>query len=187
MKSSIKILLKTFAIRSIILFLVWIVAYHGFIQPHGKADQWLTEKVVQSTKKGLDILGYDTTANSDFKDQADSNRFIYIEGQPVVLVGDKCNGFELIALFIGFILCFPGPIKFKLIVMPIGSLIVYGINVLREIVLALNYKYFQQSFDFNHKYTYVFIVYLTIFLIWRFWLNHYSAIGKKVNLNHDNG
>lgn len=181
MNQEIKRILKSFAIRAVLLFIGWMVLYHGVIVPDGRANSWLTSRVVEGTKTGLELLGYDTTHEWRGETQEDTPRFIYVDGQPVVLVADACNGLELMALFVGFLLCFPGPWKYKAILIPIGTVMVFLINVIREIVLALNYKYFQETFDFNHKYTYVFIVYLMIFLIWRFWLNQYSAIGKKVN------
>ncbi|MEQ8237620.1 MAG: archaeosortase/exosortase family protein [Cyclobacteriaceae bacterium] len=180
MSDKIRSILKKFVIRSTVIFIVWMVAYHGFIGPNGKADEWLTTKVVQSTKIGLTLLGYDTTPRKGDSEKGDNSRFVYIDGQPVVLVDDPCNGLELVALFIGFLLCFPGPLRYKAVIIPVGSSIVFLINVIREVVLALNYKYFQQTFDFNHKYTYVFFVYLAIFLMWRFWLNQYSSIGKRI-------
>ena len=180
MSDEIKKILKSFVIRAVLIFIGWLGLYHGFILPNGTANQWLTEKVVIGTKVGLDLLGYDTTHGWVNETDEDTSRYIYIDGQPVVLVADACNGLELMALFIGFLFAFPGPWKYKALLIPIGTVVIFIINVLREVVLALNYKYFQESFDFNHKYTYVFIVYLAIFMIWRFWLNRYSAIGKQV-------
>lgn len=185
MENRIKSILKSFAIRSVILFITWLIAYYGFIEPQGTANAWLTSKVTSCTKIGLNVLGYDTSYNRKDRDTNYSEKYIYINNQPVVSVADPCNGLELIALFIGFLLAFPGPWKWKVIFMSIGSVIIFIINVIREIVLALNYKYFQQTFDFNHKYTYVFIVYLIIFLIWRFWLNKWSAIGSNIRSNAD--
>ncbi|WP_421874986.1 exosortase X [Marinoscillum sp.] len=181
MNNKVNSILRVFAIRAVILFIGWMVAYHGFIKPDGRANKWLTTKVVQSTKLGLNLLGFNTEYAYRNEYENDTSRFISIDNQPVVLVADECNGLELIALFIGFILCFPGPLKFKAIMISIGSLMVFLINVFREIILALNYKFLQETFDFNHKYTYVFIVYLLIFLLWRYWLNKYSSIGEKVS------
>ena len=179
MHEKIKTLLKSFAIKSAILFVGWMLLYHGFIVPDGRANKWLTDKVVLGTNIGLRILGYDSNQGSlDLKDPH-SSRYVYIDNQPVVLVADECNGFELIALYIGFILAFPGPWKWKALFIPIGTLIIFFVNIAREVTLALNYKYFQETFDFNHKYTYVFVVYLVIFLIWRVWLNKYSIIANK--------
>lgn len=179
MDDRIKSLLKGFAIKASILFVLWLIIYHGLIVPDGRANAWLTNKVVDGTKIGLQILGFTSSQNMIDPSDPNSSRYIYIENQPVVLVADECNGFELMALYIGFILAFPGPWKWKAIFIPLGSAIIFMINVIREIILALNFKYFQESFDFNHKYTYVFVVYFVIFIIWRFWMNRFSVISKN--------
>lgn len=173
-------ILKTFLIRAAIVYTLWLILFHGFIVPNKTINRMLSDAVVHSTEFGISLFGYDTDQVWKNEKPNDSRRYIFIDGEPAVLVADGCNGLELIALFVGFILCFPGPIKYKLIFIPIGSIVVFTINVLREIALALNYKFFQRSFELNHKYTYVLIVYLFVFVMWRFWLNYYSAIGKKV-------
>ena len=179
MKDKVRSILKSFLIKAIIIFVVWQVAYYGFILPNGRANSWLTIQVVTGTKVGLDLLGYDSDFGQTDIKNPQSSRYIYIDNQPVVLVADECNGFELMALYIGFLLAFPGPWKWKAIFILVGTVVIFIVNILREVVLALNYKYFQESFDFNHKYTYVFVVYSVIFLIWRFWLNNYSLISQK--------
>lgn len=172
-------ILKTFAIRAVILLISWMIAYHGFIKPYTGINNWLSIQVLNSTRIALSALGYDTSLDLSKASTYDFKNAVFIDGQPVVLVADGCNGLELMALFIGFLLSFPGPVKYKAIIIPFGSIMVFIINVLREVILALNYKYFQETFEFNHKYTYAFVVYFTIFLIWRYWLNHYSSIGIK--------
>lgn len=181
MNEEIKKLLKNFLLKASILFAIWMIFYHGFIIPDGRANKWLTEQVVVGTKIGLAMLDYDSNKGLVDENNPESSQYIYIDNQPVVLVADECNGFELMALFIGFILAFPGPWKWKTIFIPIGSIIIFLVNVAREVVLALNYKYFQETFDFNHKYTYVFVVYLIIFNIWRFWLNNFSSLIVRKN------
>ena len=164
-----KSVLKGFAIKAIITFITWLILYYGFIIPDGRLNRFLTNTVISGTTFGLSILGYETSGKDDM---------VYIDNQPVVLVADACNGLELFALYVGFLLCFPGKWKYKLLFIPIGIVLIYIINVIREIILALNYKFFQETFDFNHKYTYVFVVYLFVFAIWRYWLNRYSILAK---------
>ncbi|MFY0600315.1 MAG: archaeosortase/exosortase family protein [Cyclobacteriaceae bacterium] len=165
-----KKLVKIFLIRSGITYLMWQITYYGFILPHGKVNLFLTNLVIKGTVFGLDLLGYETIGEG---------RIVTIDSEPVVLVGDSCNGLELFVLYSGFLLCFPGKIKYKLFFIPIGISIIFILNVIREITLSLNYKFFRESFEFNHKYTYVMVVYLTVFAIWRFWLKKYSAISSN--------
>jgi len=179
MNDAVKKILKSFAVKAALLLFGWLIIYHGFIVPDGRANKWLTDQVVNGTKIGLSLIGYESAQGLVDESNPDSSRYIYIENQPVVLVADECNGFELMALFIGFLLAFPGPWKWKALFIPIGSIIIFLVNVIREVVLALNYKYFQETFDFNHKYTYVLIVYLVIFMIWRFWMNRFSILSTS--------
>lgn len=164
-----KKLVKTFLIRSAIAYVLWLIIYYGYIQPDGRLNAFLTELVIQGTIIGLNLFGYATSGEGNM---------VLIDNQPVVLVADECNGLELFALYAGFLLCFPGRWVYKAVFIPIGIGIIFLVNVLREIVLSLNYKFFQETFEFNHKYTYVLVVYTVVFLIWRFWLKRYSVIGN---------
>lgn len=162
--------IKKFLIRVSILYSSWLVLYYAFIIPDGKLNHFLTQRVIDGTVLGLELLGYDTNGQNDL---------IFIDGQAVVLVADACNGLELFVLFAGFIVAFPGKILYKMIFIPAGIFLIFGINILREIALSLNYKFFQETFELNHKYTYVLIVYFFVFLIWRFWLKNFSALAKQ--------
>ncbi len=163
-------LIKKIVIRTIILFTTWIIVYYGFILPDGRINKNLTATVVAGTDFCLDVLGYNAAVEDNI---------VKIDGESVVLIADGCNGLELFALYAGFIIIFPGRLDMKLIFIPVGIFIIYIVNVLRETALALNYKFFRESFEINHKYTYVLIVYIIVFLIWRFWLKRYSTITNE--------
>ena len=166
-------IVKKFLIRAGIIYVGWLILYHAVIIPDGRLNKFLTDQVSAGTVVGLELLGYDT----EFKIVDDKN-MVYIDGQAVVLVADACNGLELFALYTGFLLAFPGRWTYKAIFIPVGIFLIYLINIAREIALSLNYKFFQETFELNHKYTYVFIVYVFVFIIWRFWLKNYSALVK---------
>jgi exosortase/archaeosortase family protein len=164
-------ILKVFGLRSLLAFIIWMFLYHGIIIPDGRINLFLTNTVIYGTLFGLKALGYQCIQQG---------QTVLIDGEPVVLVADACNGLELFVLYAGFIICFPGRIKFKLLFIPFGILLIYIINVFREIILALNYKFFRESFEFNHKYTYVLIVYVFVFILWRIWIKRYSVIGEII-------
>lgn len=166
-------IVKKFLIRAGIVYVGWLIIYHAVIIPDGRLNKFLTDQVSAGTVIGLELLGYET----DFK-VVNNNNMVYIDGQAVVLVADACNGLELFALYTGFLLAFPGRWQYKAIFIPAGILLIFLINVAREVALSLNYKFFQETFELNHKYTYVFIVYVFVFIIWRFWLKNYSALVK---------
>jgi exosortase/archaeosortase family protein len=85
-------------------------------------------------------------------------------------------------LFAAFVIAFPGPWKTKVWYVPAGILAIYLINSLRVIGLALNRMFSNESFEFNHKYTFTILVYGAIFWFWMIWVNRFSGIqfgGKK--------
>lgn len=178
-----KILLRLFLIKAVIFYIGWLILFHGFIAPSGTVNNFLTVTVAKGTAIGGELLGYDTHIETKTnKDEAHNlSSTVYLDGNASVLVADPCNGLELFALFIGFIVCFPGPIIPKVIFSVCGTLALFFVNILREIALAMNYLHFRSSFHFNHKYTYAIAVYVVVFLIWKYWLNHYSALSSKYN------
>ncbi|MEQ8554274.1 MAG: archaeosortase/exosortase family protein [Cyclobacteriaceae bacterium] len=169
-------LVKSAALKAAIVFVLWVVGYHGFIRPNGRLDHWFSMKVVEFTKNGISILGYNTAYGINPDGKGINPRYIFVDGTPVLSVADGCNGVELIALFIGFFIIFPGNWRSKTVFILLGSIGVFLLNVIREMALAFNYMYFRQSFDLNHKYTFVLIVYGLIFIVWRYWLNNYSFL-----------
>lgn len=173
-----KKLVRGFTIRSIIFLIGWKVVFHGLIVPTGSINNYLTSNVAYLTAKSGEIFGYSSRVEvvNDELEPNHVNGIVYFDNEPALKVADSCNGLELFALYIGFIVCFPGSVKWKFIFSVCGTLLLFLLNVLREFVLAINYLYFRSTFDFNHKYTYAIAVYLVVFLIWRFWLNRFSAI-----------
>jgi exosortase/archaeosortase family protein len=48
------------------------------------------------------------------------------------------------------------------------------LNVLRVVALAIIAKYCPQYLNFNHTYTFTFVIYSFIFLLWIIWVNKFS-------------
>ena len=87
----------------------------------------------------------------------------------LTIVAAMLASLVLYALFGGFVLAFPGPWQRKLWFIPLGIAIIWVLNVMRVAALALNHHYAHQSVDFNHHYTFTFIVYGCIFGLWMLW------------------
>jgi exosortase family protein XrtF len=125
-----------------------------------------------------DAFTYDDMPKGGEDGQSVSSVRFY--GDPLIYVSDSCNALTLIVLFMGFILAYPGDWRYKLLFIPLGTVAIFFINVIRVQVLILNYMYFTEAFDFNHKYTFTIAVYLVVFWFWMLWANKFSK--KKFNL-----
>lgn len=154
----------TFAIA---LCIGWFILYDFWLSGF---DEYLTLAVVDASVFTLRLFGYSAEAKEIM---------VQIDGQDTVYVYHACNGMILMALFTGFILSFPGSIKWKLLYIPFGIVVINVLNVLRVTALALNAHYYHQSIVFNHKYTFTIIVYAAIFALWMLWVKRFSGLNQK--------
>jgi len=158
--------ISTFILKGVGLYLLWFLLYDNWLLKDGWADHFLIDHLVKSTAFLLQLLGYTIFSYADA---------VGIDGTHGVLIGVPCNGLSLFALFAGFIIIFPGKMKYKLFFIPIGIFIIHIINIFRLVGLALVVQYQPESLEFNHKYTFTVIVYALIFSLWILWVNKFST------------
>lgn len=161
-----------FVIKALIMILIWKVVYVYIIYPHTSLNFWLTNLVGNTSATFLNWLGH----HSEF----DHGRYIVINGVKSVIVDHSCNGLELLALFLGFMVLTNGAVIKRVVFSLLGLVIVYIINALRVMLLGLNFIYYPNSFEFNHKYLYLGVVYLVILGLWLIWTD--VIRGKKMNI-----
>ncbi|WP_205502613.1 exosortase X [Rufibacter psychrotolerans] len=149
------------------LYGIWFLVYECWVGPNDYVDTWLSEQVAQAGAWSLSLLGYSTQAQKIM---------ILVDGRPTVFIGNPCNSLALMATFTGLIGAFPGDLKKKLFFIPVGIVAIYLINVLRVAALSLNHIYSHGTVDFNHKYTFSFVVYAFIFGMWVIWVKKYSSL-----------
>jgi exosortase family protein XrtF len=147
------------------LYLLWYFVYDQWLFPDGRLDTWLSVQEAALSGFLLNLLGFGGSSTGPI---------VKLQGYNVVLIGNPCNGMVLFGLFAGFILAYPGAWKSKLFFIPAGMLAIYLLNVLRIVALALNSFYSRHTLDFNHKYTFAFVVYAFIFAFWMLWIKHYA-------------
>lgn len=122
----------------------------------------------------LRLFGY--VVDQDYMVNDCEARLVFA-GSGSICIGDGCSGLELFILFFGFILLMRGRIKDKLWFIPAGVLAILILNIIRIIVLSLIFYHTPEYLDFNHKYTFVIIVYGAIFGLWVLWVNKFSHRG----------
>ncbi|MFY8033964.1 MAG: exosortase X [Flexibacteraceae bacterium] len=158
--------------------IVMYVAYQAFdkfyLEKNRSLNQSLTQNIAEVSAWGLRGLGYDSYAAQKQYD-TEVHDIIYINARQTVYIEDGCNGLILMAFFVIFIIAYPGPILKKLWYIPAGMFVIYTINVVRCMVLAINILYNPASFDFNHKYLYSTLIYIAIFGLWMLWANKLSG------------
>jgi exosortase/archaeosortase family protein len=153
------------------LYTLW----HAFF-PAAWCNGFLTRHLAGVGVGGLRLFGLDASREATT---------LYVEGQPLLYIGDACNGLDFFGLFACFVLAFPARPVARLWFLPLGLLTIHLLNALRVVGLCLNYWYFRSSFDFNHKYTFVVVVYGVMLLLWMRWARRYApAAGGGARAGH---
>jgi len=167
----IPVVVRQFIIRALLLLAFWFIVYTCFLKPNASVDNWLTQVTAQATTGCLNKFykpGFTVLPQSNFDDgvQASIAQYIYSQDKLALLISLCCNGFDVYATFIAFLICVPGAVFRKLQYITIGIAIIFILNVLRCYLLAWLNLNKPEWTDFAHHYAFTTIVYAFIFSIW---------------------
>ncbi len=160
-----------FALVSGLMYLSLYIIYQFIVKKHTFYDQQFIGLIIRSSENVLRLLGYKTFCilqDQDFQ-------VIGIDGSNGVWVGSNCNAIKLFSLFAVFIIAYPGNQKNKIWFIPAGIIAIHLLNIIRVTVLALIAKSAPELLNFNHTYTFTFLIYAFIFLLWMIWVNKFSS------------
>ncbi|MFD2786194.1 exosortase X [Hymenobacter rubripertinctus] len=151
-------------------YALWVLIYEQGLEPAGNLDDALSANLAVAAAGLLKLVG--VAAGTDPAAPTTVTMF----GQAAVYVGNPCNGLVLYALFAGFVLAYPGSGRRRLWFIPLGLAVIYGINVLRIAALAINHTYWYHTVEFNHHYTFTFVAYGAILVLWHQWVRPQVAL-----------
>lgn len=157
------------------LYLCLYLVYQFIVKKYTYYDQGFIRLIIYSADWFLHLLGYKT-----FKVLQDIDmQVIGIDGSNGVWIGSNCNAITLFGLFSVFILAYPGNYKHKWWFIPGGILAIHLLNIFRVVALALIANHAPAYLDFNHTYTFTFLIYAFIFSLWMLWINRFSRHQKE--------
>ncbi|MFN0030643.1 MAG: exosortase X [Flavobacteriales bacterium] len=169
-----------FLIKATTLYVGWYMVYEYLLKPHTLFDDYIIHNLVVLGEKVLEIIGYDLIPYTDLPLRS----HIGITGPegPMfskgVTIGAPCDGAVLFALFIVFVVSFPGKLAAKIWFIPCGLLAIHLLNVLRVAALAIVVHIDESWLAFNHDYTFTIIVYAFVFWLWWLWIKKFSPLAK---------
>ena len=131
----------------------------------------LTTQVADQTVSLLKFFNFNVASEQHNEEMSVK---LLVGNQYVGRVIEGCNSVSIIILFAAFIVAFAGPKRATIIYIIIGSLIIYGVNILRIAFLTMMlYKYPNQQ-EVLHNLVFPAIIYGTTFLLWVFWVQKFS-------------
>jgi exosortase family protein XrtF len=158
------------------LYLVLYLTYTFIVKKFTYYDQHFIGSIINWTDGLLHLLGFKTFKVLQDRDM----QVIGIDGGNGVWIGSNCNAITLFSLFSVFIIAYPGHQKNKWWFIPAGIIAIHLLNILRVASLALIDRYAgPAALDFNHTYTFTFLVYTFIFGLWMLWINKFSGTGIR--------
>jgi exosortase family protein XrtF len=157
-----------------LIFLVWFLLYHVWIDQKA-LDAPIIHVQTRVSEWVLNAIGQHAHA---YNVEGRFSSVIYL-GSSGVRIGGECGGLELLVLFAGFILAFGGPARNMAWFIPLGIILIIALNVVRISSLTMMTAYYPAYVDFNHKYTFVIIVYAAIFGMWVLWTKKYSGLASR--------
>lgn len=180
--------ITSFLVKSVILYIIWQGLSIVWIQqPDGPNEQLvtLTGQVIEFilTKAGYHSSCQWGTLPPDenlYVAMSKKALIISLNGTDAVALAPGCSGLELMALFLGFIIAYPGKALYKIVFGCIGIFGIFITNIARVIALAINITFSYESFEINHQYSYNFVMYGLVFLLWMWWVNKYSTVAKPL-------
>lgn len=167
-----------FVLKALGIFIIWYIVYELWLLPKGDLDEWLSLNIVAVSDGIIRLFGYETWT---------MHRIIGIGENAGIMMVDGCTGISAIGLFLGFILAYPGNWQKRISFSLFGIGVIYLVNIVRIVILAITQEEWMEFFDFMHDYSTTAIFYIVIFILWVIWTNlndesfNSEPVGQKVN------
>lgn len=145
--------------RAMLIYLVWTIGYRFFLFGLGINDP-LT-RIVAVCSTWLSQIFDNGLSMRYFGDRP----YILKGSKGLVFIDDSCNGLRLYVLFVAFYLAlnhFRQSIRWIFL----GVIGIFMFNVLRVFALTMLALHQPEFLEFNHKYTFVVLVYSWILWVW---------------------
>ncbi len=143
------------------IYAMWYIIYDYYLLPDGRLDEYLSYSGVQLAGGLLNIFGWEIFSDA---------RILAVTGTNGVEIQNGCNSLELIGLYMGFIIAYPGgPIQKRIGFLAGGILLLFAANVFRIIIFALSIYYVPSWWEQVHTYSSYFIFYPIVLTLWYLW------------------
>lgn len=146
------------------------VLYYLYLNLYDDKVDGITTHVAFLTEKIAQFFGLNLSVANDvtqFK--------VFYENKYTIRIIEGCNAVSLIILFVSFVFSFAGRFKASLLYMLLGSMLIYGINILRIIVFVVLLYSYPDFEHVIHGVVFPAIIYGLVFMLCIIWVNKYSV------------
>ncbi len=156
---------------SYLVFTLFYNLYLDFFRSPVYFPDYITHLVAKQSEALINSFGYNAKI---IPHQSELSMKLIINEVYLARIIEGCNAVSIIILFLAFVLSFFGKFKTTLLYLLAGSVIIYGMNIIRIAVLAIGIYEYPQHTQFLHSIVFPLIIYGTIFILWLIWVRIYS-------------
>lgn len=135
----------------------------------------LTQLVARQSGEIMESLGYEVEVVMHY---TGLSMKLMVEDYFLAGIVEGCNSASIIILFTSFILAFFGNPRLTLLYVLAGAVIIYAINLVRIVILAVGIYEYPQYSAFMHSVFFPLAIYGTVFILWLVWVRIYSRWKK---------
>lgn len=162
-----------------VVYIILSVIYKLYLQYSDGSKfypDYITHLVSLQTEDLLNSFGYNTKV---LPHPNEPSMKLILNGEFIGRIIEGCNSISVIILFISFIIAFSGKLKTTFFYILSGSVLIYIINLLRIVVLAIGLLVYPKYGEVLHTVIFPGIIYGMVFLLWIFWVNRFSKLKKN--------
>ena len=152
--------LTLFLLKAGGVYAVWQLLYDLVILPDGRVDTWISLTGVKIAAAGLSFVGWEIET---------AGRFIACAGNRGVEIQNGCNGMDLLGLYAGFIIAYPGDLKKRMTFIAAGIGLLFVANVFRIAFFVLSNLYYPNYWDPVHYWSSIVFFYPIVLTLWYLW------------------
>jgi len=152
--------LTLFLLKAGGVYAVWQLLYDLVILPDGRLDTWLSLTGVKLAAAGLSFVGWEIET---------AGRFIACAGNRGVEIQNGCSGMDLLGLYAGFIIAYPGDLKKRMTFIAAGIGLLFVANVFRIAFFVLSNLYYPNYWDPVHHWSSIVFFYPIVLTLWYLW------------------
>jgi len=166
-------------LQFIVLFLgsyvVLSMLYWGYLHIFAETEYTTdpaTRLVAKQSSAVIRGFGYDAEV---IPNTTEPTMRLIVEGAYVARIVEGCNAISIVILFMAFVVAFSETWKKTLLFLFAGAALIYGMNVVRIVILAIAlYKYPEQK-ELLHGVVFPGLIYGMVFLLWMVWVRMLSV------------
>ena len=152
--------LTLFLLKAGGVYAVWQLIYDLVVLPDGRVDTWLSLTGVKLAAAGLSFAGWEIET---------AGRFIACAGNRGVEIQNGCSGMDLLGLYAGFIIAYPGDLKKRMTFIAGGIGLIFVANVFRIAFFVLSNLYYPNYWDPVHYWSSIVFFYPIVLTLWYLW------------------